>query len=338
MIGCISNPPYNMKWSPPSPLAASCDPRFAWCGTPPKNNANYAFVLTALSRIDGKAAFVLPMGFTSGEGAEKEIRKALVEENMVEAVIALPDRMFESTSIPVCVVLFSRVKETARIEFVDLRDRCDTEIRLQNGQYGGKSHQGRTYKKEINVIPDDTIELTLNAIANNKSEAGFCRSVPLETVRNQNYRLTPAVYIEQEEQEDSRRSYEDIAKDINDIRNDKNCLKLTINETLAKGLGLYEVAQSMKKSNDLGIEESFAVVGQSVIKEDWIRLSKNKNEIKFENKSNDGASEILTMILQQWRSHMMYLSNRENILLMEFRDTLLPDLMNGKVDLSHAQD
>ena len=106
MIGCISNPPYNMKWSPPSPLAASCDPRFAWCGTPPKNNANYAFVLTALSQINGKAAFVLPMGFASVEGAEKEIRKALVEENMVEAVIALPDHMFESTSIPVCIVMF----------------------------------------------------------------------------------------------------------------------------------------------------------------------------------------------------------------------------------------
>ena len=337
MIGCISNPPYNMKWSPPSPLAASCDPRFAWCGTPPKNNANYAFVLTALSQINGKAAFVLPMGFASVEGAEKEIRKALVEENMVEAVIALPDHMFESTSIPVCVVLFSKVKKTTRIEFIDLREKGETETRLQNGQCGGASKTRRTYKKEINVIPDDTIELTLNAIANNKSEAGFCRSVPLETVRNQNYRLTPAVYIEQEEQE-CRRSYEDIAKDINDIRNDKNCLKLTINETLAKGLGLYEVAQDMMKSNDLGIEESFAAVGQSVIKEDWIRLSKNKNEIKFENKSNDGVSEILTMILQQWRSHMMYLNNRENILLMEFRDALLPDLMNGRVDLSHAQD
>ena len=338
MIGCISNPPYNMKWSPPSPLAASCDPRFAWCGTPPKNNANYAFVLTALSQIDGKAAFVLPMGFTSGEGAEKEIRKALVEENMVEAVIALPDRMFESTSIPVCIVLFSRVKKTTRTEFIDLREKGETETRLQNGQCGGASKTRRTYKKEINVIPGDIIELTLDAIANNKNEAGFCRSVQIEDVRNHDYRLTPAVYIEQEEQEDGRRSYEDIAKDINDIRNDKNCLKLTINETLAKGLGLYEVAQDMKKSNDLGIEESFAAVGQSVIKEDWIRLSKNKNEIKFENKSNDGVSEILTMILQQWRSHMMYLNNRENILLMEFRDTLLPDLINGKVDLSHAQD
>ena len=337
MISCISNPPYNMKWSPPSPLAASCDPRFAWCGTPPKNNANYAFVLTALSQIDGKAAFVLPMGFTSGEGAEKEIRKALVEENMVEAVIALPDRMFESTSIPVCVVLFSRVKETARIEFVDLRDRCDTEIRLQNGQYGGKAHQGRTYKKKINAISDDTIELTLNAIANNKSEAGFCRSVPLENVRDQDYRLTPAVYIEQEEQE-CRRSYEDIAKDINDIRNDKNCLKLTINETLAKGLGLYEVAQDMKKSNGLGLEKSFAIVGQSVIKEDWIQLSKRKNEIKFENKDENNVSEILMMVLQQWRSHIMYLNNRENILMMEFRDTLLPDLMRGKVELSNEED
>lgn len=338
MIGCISNPPYNMRWDAPAPLVASCDPRFAWCGTPPKGNANYAFVLTALSQVDGKAAFILPMGFTSVDGAEKEIRKALVEENMVEAVIALPNRMFESTSIPVCIVLFSRIKETTRIEFIDLREKCETETRLQNGQYGGASHVGRTYRKDVNVIPDDIIESTLNAIANNKSEAGFCRSVQIEDVRAQDYRLTPGVYIEQEEQEDRRRSYEDIAKDINDVRCDKNCLKLTINETLAKGLGLYEVAQDMKKSNDLGIEKSFAVVGQSVIKEDWIRLSKNKNEIKFENKSNDGVSEILTMILQQWRSHIMYLNNRENILLMEFRDALLPDLMSGKVELQDAQD
>ena len=338
MIGCISNPPYNMRWDAPAPLVASCDPRFAWCGTPPKGNANYAFVLTALSQVDGKAAFILPTGFLTGDGKEKEIRKELVEANFIEAVIMLPDRMFESTSIPVCVVLFSQIKETAVIEFVDLRDKCDTETRLQNGQYGGNSKVGRTYKKEINVIPDDAIDLTIDAIEKNKNEAGFCRSVQIENVRTQDYRLTPALYIDHEEPEDIRRSFSDIAKDINAIRNDKNCLKLTINETLAKGIGLYEIAQDVKKSNELGLEDSFEVVGENIIKEDWIQLSKNKNEIKFENKSKDSVSEILMIVLQQWKSHIMYLNNRENILLMEFRDALIPDLMSGKVKVSHAQD
>lgn len=83
-------------------------------------------------------------------------------------------------------------------------------------------------------------------------------------------------------EQECRRSYEDIAKDINDIRNDKNCLKLTIDETLAKGLGLYEVAQDKKKSNGLGLEKSFEVISEDIIKEDWIQLSKKKNEIKFE--------------------------------------------------------
>ena len=139
-------------------------------------------------------------------------------------------------------------------------------------------------------------------------------------------------------EQECRRSYEDIAKDINDIRNDKNCLKLTIDETLAKGLGLYEVAQDKKKSNGLGLEKSFEVISEDIIKEDWIQLSKKKNEIKFENKDENNVSEILMMFLQQWRSHIMYLNNRENILLMEFRGTLPPDLMRWKVELSNEED
>lgn len=139
-------------------------------------------------------------------------------------------------------------------------------------------------------------------------------------------------------EQECRRSYEDIAKDINDIRNDKNCLKLTIDETLAKGLGLYEVAQDKKKSNGLGLEKSFEVISEDIIKEDWIQLSKRKNEIKFENKDENNVSEILMMFLQQWRSHIMYLNNRENILLMEFRGTLPPDLMRWKVELSNEED
>ena len=60
---CISNPPYNMKWE--QPVFAQLQNRFSQCEIPPESNANYAFVLTALEEINGKASFILPNGVLS---------------------------------------------------------------------------------------------------------------------------------------------------------------------------------------------------------------------------------------------------------------------------------
>ena len=108
MKQAISNPPYNLKWE--HPFFASSQPRFD-LGLPPENNANFTFVLTALARCD-YAQFILPNGvLTTSQVDEAAIRKNLLEANLIEAVVALPDNMFVSTSIPTCVLIFNKKRQ-----------------------------------------------------------------------------------------------------------------------------------------------------------------------------------------------------------------------------------
>ena len=82
MLTCISNPPYNMKWNVPP--FAQVQERFSKCAVPPSNNANYAFILTALEKAD-RAAFILPCGILSTDNkSEKDIRKYLIDNNLIE--------------------------------------------------------------------------------------------------------------------------------------------------------------------------------------------------------------------------------------------------------------
>ena len=151
----ISNPPYTSKWDAPEPLMA--DNRFSGKPIPTSANANFAFVLTALSRMKetGRCAFILPCGCLSSD-VESEVREYLVSGGLVERVILMPDKMFESTSIPTCVMVFSHGNKT--VKFYDCRNRAEQERRDQNGQFGGASHENRTYHKTVNVLPDALID------------------------------------------------------------------------------------------------------------------------------------------------------------------------------------
>lgn len=332
MTSVISNPPYNIKWNPPP--FAQLQSRFRECELPPESNANYAFILTAINSTDEKAVLILPSGvLTTSNRQEKEIRKYLVEMNYVDSVIICPDKMFESTNIGVCILTLSKNKETARITFVDMRNTFGIEEREQNGQYGGKSHENRTYKKRVNIFADENIEKSIEAIEKRKSERGFCKTVSIEDVKNNDYDLAPSHYIEFKGKESVRRSYDDIMNDINRIVVEKNACKLTINESLAKMLG-FDV-DLYKEDQDTGeLDKLLERVGaQKMKKHDYFKASKNKNEIKFENNSKDNLSSVLTMILTTWKQHIFYLNTEENRYLAELRDALLEDLMSGKVKL-----
>ena len=212
----VSNPPYNLKWSPPP--FAQIQPRFSGYALPPNANANYAFVLTSLDWIDDRAALLLPNGIQStSQKQEAEIRRQLVIDNLIEAVIALPDGMFESTSIPTCVLLLNKHKCTQKTVMVDMRKEYAEEQRDQRGQYGGASHEGRVYHKTVKVLTDAGMEKALRAIREQQDIPGFSRAVLLEQLQAQDYILTPGRYIEAEPIKARHRSYEDIAADYNRI-------------------------------------------------------------------------------------------------------------------------
>lgn len=113
----------------------------------------------------------------------------------------------------------------------------------------------------------------------------------------------------------------------------KNACKLTINESIAKNLGfdlnLYKQEQDLSE-----FDEMIKKVSQKkIIKHDYFKSSKNKNEIKFENNSKEILSSILLMILNTWKQHIYYLNIEENRYLAELRDSLLEDLMSGKISM-----
>ena len=327
----VSNPPYNMKWSPPP--FAQLQPRFSCCDLPPANNSNFAFILTALYWIDNRAAILLPNGIQSTSNRqEAAIRAALVEGNVIKAVIALPDGMFESTSIPTCVLLLDKRKQSRRIVMVDMRQDYAEEQRDQKGQYGGASHEQRTYHKTVKVLTDDGMQKALNAINEGKDIPGFSRAVPVEEIRNHDYILTPGRYIESVVVEIEHRSYADIASDYNRIVAAKNAVKLTINESLAKSLGLYDTLKLFEQ--DIDVSKAFEIVGQKALKQNCVQLSKNRAEFKIENKDSECLPEILQLFIGQWKQRIMMLNNAENRILAEFRDALLPELMNGRIKLT----
>lgn len=330
MSSLISNPPYNLKWK--LPAFAQIEPRFSRCELPPESNANYAFILTALEKIDTKAAFIMPCGMLStANNQEKEIRKYLIEENFVDCVITCPDNMFESTDISTCIVVFNKKKNTAKTTFIDMRGTYEVEEREQKGQYGGTSHTNRVYKKSMKVFSQENMKKVLEAIKSQRSEPCFCSTVTIEDIKNAEYSLVPSRYIEFLEQDRQYREIQDIVLDINKVTREKNACKLTINETLAKTFGfdlnLYKRDQTYAELNDL--LKKLGVI--SLEKSDYFTATKSKNELKFENRSKEAISSVLIMILSTWKQHIYYLNIEENRYLSELRDTLLDKLMSGEI-------
>lgn len=331
----ISNPPYNMKWF--MPPFAQLQERFNSCALPPESNANYAFILTALSMVDDKAVFLLPCGVLSTDNKqEKEIRKYLVDKNLIDAVIICPDKMFESTSIPTCIIVFNKHKQTTDISLLDMRQTYEIEHREQKGQYGGSSHEKRTYVKEVKVFTKEHMQKAIKAISEKENIQGFSKTISCKVIADNDYNIVPSRYLEFQEKQNEHREYSDIVADLNRTVSHKNLLKLTINETMAKSLGLYEfgIMQKQAKENaeamNLGIGK---MLGCKIVNDDYISLTKNKNEIKFENNSKDEISHIFLQMLQLYKANIIYLNNEENRYLAELRDALLPDLMSGKIDL-----
>ena len=323
-ISLISNPPYNLRWK--APQLAGFLPQYAGYTIPPDSNANMAFVLSALNWIDNRAVVLLPNNvLSSSQKQEQSIRQELIRQNLLLAVISLPGDMFESTSIPTCLLVFDKHKETRRIAMIDLTDKCDEEVRDQRGQFGGASHEGRTYHKTVKVISDSIISKCTELINNGKDEEGFCRWVSPEEIPDWN--LTPKRYFEVKT-EFVHRAFADIASDYNRIIAQKNSIQIKMNKTAAKRLGYDRMA-----GDKPDLTESFAVVGQKADKEKNITFSADDG-ITIRVSTKDGIHPLILDFLNHWRQMIVYLNNEENRYLVEFRDALLPDLMSGKIEVN----
>lgn len=323
----ISNPPFNLKWKHEGFIGL--DERFISAGVPPESNANYAFVLTALEKADD-AILILPNRvIETDEKDEEYIRRYLIEQNLLEAVILCPDNMFEKTSIPTVILFFKKNKKTTTVQMIDLRLKFEEEEREQKGQFGSKAHTNRVYKKVLKVISDEVIEEVADTIKKRINKNGFSKAVSLETIKKNNYSISPRLYIDNEFQIQYR-NISDIVHDLNKITTEKNKCKLTINETLANKLGLD--TEIFKKDIDF-TELNKLLKGnkaEKIIKNNYISFTKNKNQFEFKNNNSESISSILMMILSTWKQHLYFLSEKENVYLAELRDAMLPKLMSGE--------
>lgn len=321
MATTISNPPYNMKWQ--HPFFALSQERFMM-GVPPESNANYAFILTALSKRD-KAVFLLPNGvLTTNNKEEQAIKQSLVEKNYLEAVISLPERMFESTSIPTSLLIFNKQKQTSNVLMINASSLATEEVREQRGQVGSKSHTSRVYKKKVNVLSDEAINKITSLLDEPGDEQGLAKFVPIATIKEQDYVLTPNRYIEMKKEEVQHSSLEKLSNELNRVSAEKGAIKLTINRKMANDLGLLPLIKLLQQSNETNKElnESFKDDGVSLNTDSIVTLTNSKT-FKIEVKKWDKLPDLIVMFAQMWKQVMVHYNNEENRYLMELKDIML---------------
>ena len=328
----ISNPPYNIKWEPPLPLEVG--ERFPVI--PPSSNANYAFVLHCLSKTKKRAVLILPNSVCTS-AQDLETRKYLIENDLIESIVTMPEKMFEATDISACIMILNKSKKyKGKAILVDSRKNCITETREQNGQFGDKSHTGRTYKKTYNVLSDDNINQILDAIENCKEIADFSKVVNNAEIAEYNYCFQPSIFFDIQLDKENHRSYEDIVNDLNYIIKTRNSCKLIINESLAKELNFdtetYKKAMENSKENTKNIK---VILSLNLLSDDYISFTKNKNEICFKSNDKEVLSHLFKFFIMRWSQDIDLLNSMENRFLAELRDALIPDLLIGKVDASN---
>lgn len=175
----ISNPPYSLSWNPHR------DERFNEYELAPKSRADYAFVLDAISKLTdkGKAFIILPHGVLFRGQAEESIRKELINRNLIDAVIGLPNNMFMNTGIPVCIMVISKCKQDKSILFVDA------------------SKQAEKIGK-FNVMQEDDIKKISNTYLERKEMEKFSHVASIDEVKNNDFNLNIPRYVDRFEQEE----------------------------------------------------------------------------------------------------------------------------------------
>jgi type I restriction enzyme M protein len=202
----LANPPFNdSDWGGDR---LKDDPRWKF-GVPPAGNANFAWVQHFIHHLapTGIAGFVLAnSSMSSNQSGEGEIRKAIIEADLVDCMVALPGQLFYSTQIPVCLWFLARDKRNHKFKdrrgnvlFIDARKLGTMVDRVQRILTGA----------DIQRIAD-----TYHAWRGDKKTGkyedipGFCKSAKLDEIRAHGHMLTPGLYVGAEEAEDDGEPFE----------------------------------------------------------------------------------------------------------------------------------
>ena len=179
----VSNPPYSIKWvGDDNPILIN-DPRFSPAGVlAPKSKADMAFIMHSLSWLatNGTAAIVCFPGIMYRGGAEKKIRKYLVENNFIDCIIQLPSNLFFGTSIATCIMVLKKSKTDNSVLFIDATKEC---VKVTNN----------------NKMTEDNITAIVNAFTSRDEKEHFAHLAPFDEVKENDFNLSVSTYVEQED-------------------------------------------------------------------------------------------------------------------------------------------
>ncbi|HIW39820.1 MAG TPA: type I restriction-modification system subunit M [Candidatus Eubacterium pullicola] len=196
----MANPPFNLKnWGQDK---LKDDVRWKY-GIPPAGNANYAWIQHMIHHLapNGKIGLVLANGALSSQSSgEGEIRKKIIEDDLVEGIIALPTQLFYSVTIPVTLWFISKKKaQSGKTLFIDAR---------KMGYMVDRKHRDFT-DEDIQKLADTFTAFQEGTLEEVK---GFCAIADLEEIAKQDYILTPGRYVGIEEIEDDGEPFEEKMK------------------------------------------------------------------------------------------------------------------------------
>jgi len=218
----LANPPFNdSDWGGER---LKDDKRWKF-GIPPAGNANFAWVQHFIYHLapTGLAGFVLANGsMSSNQAGEGEIRKSIIEADLVDCMVALPGQLFYSTQIPVCLWFIARDKKNSRFRdrrgetlFIDARklgtliDRVHRELTYDDiSKIADTYHawRGDNVGADLRVSPDAQANTQVRAY---EDIPGFCKSATTDDIRGHNYILTPGRYVGAAEVEDDGEPFEE---------------------------------------------------------------------------------------------------------------------------------
>ena len=174
----VANPPFSLRWDPSEETAK--DFRFSRYGLAPKSAADFAFLLHGFHYLsdEGTMAIILPHGVLFRGGKEYDIRKKLIEDDNIDAVIGLPANLFYSTGIPVCILVLKKCRKSDKILFIN-----------------ASSEEHYQKDKRQNSLRDEDVEKIVKTYQYRLEEPRYSRLVSMSEIKENDFNLNITRYV-----------------------------------------------------------------------------------------------------------------------------------------------